>query len=96
MHTQLSTLPGPSSPLDPAADYSDDLLPARQEDSSCSDVSPAGAGARQICSWHANHCKMTHCLQHTCLTFNYRLAMTVMIRIVPTCQLQRRSVLMTG
>ena len=64
-HTQLSIPPGPSSASDSAAVHSDDLLPAQQEDSSCSDVSPADAGARQMCSWHAIHCTMTHYLQHT-------------------------------
>ena len=64
-HTQLSTPPGPSSASNPAAVYSDDLLSAQQEDSSCSDVSPSDAGARQMCSWHSNHCTMTHYLQHT-------------------------------
>ena len=58
--TQLSTPPGPSSASDPAAVHLDDLLPAQQEDSSCSDVSHAEAGARQLCSWHANHCTITH------------------------------------
>ena len=38
-HTQLSTTPGPSSASDSAAVHSDDLVPAQQEDSSCSDVS---------------------------------------------------------
>ena len=52
--------PGPSSASDPAAVLPDDLLPAQQEDPSCSNVSPVNAGARKMCSWHAIHGTMTH------------------------------------
>lgn len=62
---------------DPSAVRSDDLLPAQQEDSSCTDVSHANAGARRICSWYAIHRTMTHYSVHNeqnkCLTINYRL-----------------------
>ena len=44
-HTQLSTAHGPSGIA--ATVHPDDLLPAQQEDSSCSDVSPANVGVRQ-------------------------------------------------
>ena len=64
-HILLSTPPGSSSASDPAAAHPDDLLPAQQGDSSCNDISPADAGARQMCSWHAIHCAMTHYLQHS-------------------------------
>ena len=64
-HTQVSTPPGPSSASDPAPVHPDELLPAQLEDSSCSDVSPANAGARQMCSWLAIHRTMTHYSQHT-------------------------------
>ena len=63
--TQLSTQTGPSSASDPAAVHPDDLLLAQQEDSSCSDVIPANAGTRRMCSWHAIHRTMTYYLKLT-------------------------------